>query len=402
MHHSVAETQAYTIVDAVVWHVLGSWVMTVGRGKRILMLGYLPPPYFGPSVNYQALMRSQFARHFDVTFLDITVTANLAELETFRASKLGKLFWILLREIGWLLRRRFDFCCAPVSVNRNAFLKDALLLGVARAFGVRTVLYAHGNNLPDFYQRSAPWLQRVMDRTFRNAAGAIVLGETLRFNFERWLPPERILVVPAGVETWQQPVQPVAHDGVNVLYLGNLIREKGVFVLLEAARLLHGKRPDLQFVFAGPWRQREDERAALEFVAQHGLTDCVRFVGAVNGRSKMEVLAQADILVFPTMLQETMGLVLVEAMQAGLPVVTSRLGGIPEVVTEGVNGLFAEVGNPEDLAARILQLANDPALRARMGAANRECFLAYYTHEAYGKRMIAAFEALAAGASKDA
>jgi len=371
--------------------------MSQPRKKRVLMLGYLPPPHFGPSVTYQALMRSEFARHFEVTFLDITVAARLADLERFHVGKLLRFLGLWLRELGWLLRRRFDFCCAPVSVNRNAFLKDAAFLALARCFGVPTVLYAHGNNLPDFYDRSSPWLQRVMAATFRKAAGAIVLGERLRFNFERWLPPERIQVVPTGIEPSEPAPACEPHTGTVVLYLGNLIREKGVFVLLEAARRIAAQRNDLRFVFAGAWFRADDEKAAHAFVAEHGLSNAVRFVGPVAGPAKARALAEADILAFPTFYHyETMGLVLLEAMQAGLPVVATRRGSIPEIIADGVNGLLVEEQEAGDLAAKILQLADAPALRARMGAANRQRFASYYTHEHYGRRMIKAFEALTA------
>jgi glycosyltransferase involved in cell wall biosynthesis len=364
--------------------------------KKILMIGYLPPPYFGPSVTYQALMRSQFAQHFDVTFLDITVATRIADLEIFRLGKLLKFLGIFLREVGWLLRRRFDFCCAPVSVNRNAFLKDAALLALARCFGVPTMLYAHGNNLPDFCERSAPWVRRVIAHTFRNAAGAIVLGKRLRFNVEPWLPAERIHVVPTGIEPSAQEVAPAPHNGVTVLYLGSLIREKGVFALLEAARQIRAKRMDTRFVFAGTWFRTDEEKAACLFVAEHGLSDCIQFVGPVAGEAKARALAEADILAFPTFYYyETMGLVLLEAMQAGLPVVTTRRASIPEIIADGVNGLLVEEQDAGDLAAKILQLADDPSLRAQMGQANRERFAAYYTHEHYGRRMIEAFEALA-------
>src|ERR1039457_1865099 len=132
--------------------------------KRILMFGYLPPPYFGPSVSYQALMRSRFATHFDVTFIDLTLVSSVRELEVFQVRKLLKLAKFFFVELFYLLTRRFDFCCCPVSVNRNAFLKDALLLQWARFFRVPTVLYAHGNNLPDFHECSSLLVKNLIDR----------------------------------------------------------------------------------------------------------------------------------------------------------------------------------------------------------------------------------------------
>jgi glycosyltransferase involved in cell wall biosynthesis len=350
------------------------------------MFGYRPPPYFGPATAYQALLRSAFARQFDVTFINLSVVRELRELEKFGPGKLLKLLKFLALEFWYLLSRRPDFVCYPVSFNRNAFLKDALLLAVARAWRCPTVLWAHGNNLPDFRERSPRWLQRLIDRTISSATAAIVLGERLRFNFERHLPAERIFVVPLGIEPPANlpPRQP--GNTVSVLYLGNLVREKGVFVLLEAA----AQCPHIRFVFAGAWFRAEDEAAAKQAAPANA-----EFVGPVTGDAKWQTLAHADLLAFPTFYYyETFGLVLLEAMAAGLPVVTTRRAAIPEIVEEGVNGLFVEEQNAADLAEKILRLAGDAALRGRMGRANREKFAAFYTHEQYGARMIEVFETL--------
>ncbi len=350
------------------------------------MFGYLPPPFFGPSVTYQALLRSEFPQRFEVTFVDITVAESIADIERFRPGKLFKMAGFLLREFWLLVTRRFDFCFCPVSVNRNAFLKDAVLLGLARLFGVPTVLYAHGNNLPDFHAKSSPRVQHLIERTCRRAAGAVVLGESLRFNLEKWLPAEKIFVVPTGIEPAQPVPKPKRHDGVTVLYLGNLVREKGVFVLLEAAR----RCQEVQFVFAGNWFRANDETAAKQIAGRN-----VQFIGPVTGDAKWQALSNADILAFPTFYYyETMGLVILEAMQCGLPVIATRHASIPEMVQDGVHGLLVNEQDADDLADTILRLASDPGLRARLGAAGRQRFASFYTHQQYGRRMIAVFEVL--------
>lgn len=362
------------------------------------MVGYLPPPFFGPSTTYTALLRSEFPQRFDVTFLDITVAKNVNDIEKLRVGKLFKMVGFLLRELWLLATHRFDFACALVSVNRNAFIKDAALLGLARAFGVPTVLYAHGNNIPDFHDRSSPWMQRLIARTCRRAAGAIVLGECLRFNFDRWLPQDRIFVVPTGFVPMDVIPKPAKQPGVvTVVYLGLMFRDKGVFVLLEAAAKIAAKRRDIRFVFMGAWFRADEETAARKFVADHQLGQRVTFLGRVSNEVKWQTLADADMLVFPTFYYyETMGAVLPEAMQAGLPVIATRRASIPEIVQEPRYGLLINEQDPDDLVEKILQLADDPALRARMGAAGRQRFDSYYTHEHYGQRMIGVFEQLAA------
>jgi len=371
-------------------------LMETSSRPRILLFGYLPPPYFGPSTAYRALLHSEFPRHFDVTFINLSVVTEIRELEQFRPGKLLKLAKFFVLELQHLLTCRFDFICYPVAFNRNAFLKDALLL--ALGFRVPTVLWAHGNNLPDFRERSPHWVRRLIDRTVSRAAAAIVLGERLRFNFEPWLPPERIFVVPLGIE----PPQPLANankraDAFTVLYLGNLIHEKGVFVLLEAALLVLARQPNARFVFAGAWWREQERIEAEQFIRAHGLAPKVEFIGLVTGEPKWRALAEADVLAFPTFYYfETFGFVLLEAMWAGLPVVTTRRASIPEIIQDGVNGLLVEEQNPSDLAEKILQLADDPGLRERMGEANRKKFASYYTHEQYGQRMIEVFEQLSA------
>ena len=363
---------------------------------RILMFGYLPPPYFGPSVAYRALMHSEFPQRFEIAFVDITVSRSIGDIERFRVGKIINLLGLFLRELWLLTTHRFDFCCCPVSVNRNAFIRDAALLGLARVFSVPTVLYAHGNNIPDFCDHAGQWMQRLIARTCRDATGAIVLGDSLRFNFERWLPAERIFVAPIGIEP--QPDAPAPQrrsDQVTVLYLGNLVREKGVFVLLESAAAIVGLGKNVQFVFAGHWYRREEELAAQEFVASHQLEAHVRFVGSVVGAAKWQTLANADILAFPTFYYyETMGLVVLEAMQAGVPVVATRRGSLPEIVRDGIDGLLVEEQSATDLAEKILRLADDAALREQMGLSAKQRFQSYYTHLHYGQRMAQVFEQL--------
>jgi glycosyltransferase involved in cell wall biosynthesis len=148
-------------------------------------------------------------------------------------------------------------------------------------------------------------------------------------------------------------------------------------------------------VFAGAWWSERDAAEADRLVRERGLSSCVEFTGTVTGDRKWEIVAQSDVLAFPTYFRyETLGLVLLEAMGAGLPVITTRRAAIPEIVEEGVNGLFVAEQDAQDLAEKIVTLANDPALRARMSEANKRKYANYYTIEHYGQRMAAVFDEL--------
>jgi glycosyltransferase involved in cell wall biosynthesis len=369
-----------------------------GRKRRILMLGYFPPPYFGPSVAYQALLRSEFAQRFDVTFINLSVVQSIRELESFRLGKLFKLAKFFLVELWYLLTRRFDACCYPISFSRSAFLKDAVLVGLARAFGVPTVLFAHGTGVQRFRGSLAPRLQRLFDTTLGNATAVLVIAESLRSEFDGLVAPERVFVVTIGIEP--QPSLPEPQQragGLTILYLGALVKAKGIFDLLEAMPLVLARRPDSRLVAAGEWFRPNEELTAQEFVRKHHLDGAVNFVGPVHGESKWRLLRSADVFAFPPYSStEAFGIVLLEAMQAGAPIVATRGGARGEVIDDGINGLLVNEQDPADLAAKILQLADDPGLRERMGKANLERFASYYTHEHYGQRMIEVFDQLSA------
>jgi glycosyltransferase involved in cell wall biosynthesis len=298
----------------------------------------------------------------------------------------------------YLLTRRFDFCCCPISANRNAFLKDATLLRLAQAFGVSTVLYAHGGGMPRFRQTLSPRLRKLLDSTVQRSAAALVLTRELRADFAGLLPEERILVITHGIEA--QPTLPRAERSpgkITILYLGALMKTKGVFDLLEAMALVATRRPQAGLVLAGQWFRPEEEAAAGELIRQHALAQAIQFIGPVEGDAKWRIFQQADVFVFPPYSRsEAFGMVLLEAMQTGLPIVATRGGARDEIVTDGVNGLLVNEQDPGDLAEKLIRLIDDSALRQRMSAANHEKFERVYTYEHYGQRMIDVFEQLAA------
>jgi len=361
------------------------------------VVGHLPPPYFGPSVTYSALMHSAFPERFDVAFIDQTVIREVGELERLQFRKLVLLARMVGQLLGRLIRRQYDYLFLSVSCNRNAFLKEWLLIRVAGLFGVPAVLYAHANGFFDFYKNSSPGMQRRIEKTVRNAAGAIVMGEGQRFNFDRWLPAERIFVVASGIEAPPLPKRSTAAGGpFTALFLGNLIREKGVFVLLEAAAKVLAAHPDARFVFAGDWPVPGDRVEAEQKIREWGIEGNVSFTGVVWGERKWQLLVDADALVFPSYYyMEVHPLVVVEAMQAGLPVISTKWAAIPEMVHDGVNGLLATPRDADDLAEKMLRLIGDPSLRQKMSQANQRRFNEFFTHKHYGERIICVFETVA-------
>ena len=164
----------------------------------------------------------------------------------------------------------------------------------------------------------------------------------------------------------------LANDDVALLYTGRLSREKNLALLLQAFRRLAAQRPDVRLVLVGDGPLRENlERT----VAEWGLSGRVRLTGAVPPDRIAGFYRAADVYVFPSV-TETQGLVVVEAMAAGLPVVAVASDVSEEVVAAGEAGLVVPA-TADELAAACLRLVDDPALRAQMGRAAQQAARAY-------------------------
>jgi len=211
------------------------------------------------------------------------------------------------------------------------------------------------------------WLER---RAERGAAATIVYTRRLAELLAREPQHPSVHVIRRGVDSarFAEPGDrflPGLAGRHRVVFLGRLVRAKGVEALVAAAARLRTRDVDLVLVGDGP------ERPAIERLARHlRIDDRVHVTGFVPHRRVPAVLASADLLVLPSMYEE-LGTVLVEAMHAGLPVVATRVGGIPEAVEHGVTGLLVEPRDVGALATAIDSVLSDPALARRLGAGAR-------------------------------
>lgn len=196
-------------------------------------------------------------------------------------------------------------------------------------------------------------------------------------------------VVPLGQEDWSTlPVhmpEPLPANGIRVLFVGRLEERKGIDVFLQILPALLAQYPDLHVDivgndrlpngFGGTYRGDFEERhAGAPFL------DRVRFQGEVQEIALRGFYKACDVFVAPSRF-ESFGLILLEAMMFGKPVIACRAGGMVEVVEEGVSGLLALPGDPSTLADALVALIGSPELRSRMGRAGRERYEARFTPE---------------------
>jgi phosphatidylinositol alpha-mannosyltransferase len=200
--------------------------------------------------------------------------------------------------------------------------------------------------------------------------GRIAVSGAARHFISRYFPGE-YRIIPNGVELDRferaEPYEQLRDGVLNILFVGRLEERKGLIHLLKAYHRLRKRHVDarLLVVGAGP-KLREYRR----YVGLRGIRD-VEFLGRVTDEEKARYFASADVFCAPATGQESFGIVLLEAMAAGVPIVASDIHGYKQVVQRGVQGLLVEPRKPRALAAALYTLALDPELRDRMGEAGR-------------------------------
>jgi glycosyltransferase involved in cell wall biosynthesis len=202
--------------------------------------------------------------------------------------------------------------------------------------------------------------------------------------------PARIVVIPNGVELsrFNDAPQPerirrdlgIAENAPIVMVVSRLTPKKGLEHFLEAAGTLSSQFQDARFVIVGYANpsEKEYEHNLKTLTGQLGLTDRVVFTGL--RQDVPALLAVATVAVMPS-LDEALSNVLLESMAAGAPIVATRVGGTPEAIADGVNGLLVEPGDAPALAGAIARLLHDPALAWRLGRAARQAIEDRYSVE---------------------
>ena len=183
---------------------------------------------------------------------------------------------------------------------------------------------------------------------------------------------------------------PPPGEGHMVLFVGRLMPHKGVEFLIEAIPMM---RPSARVVVVGEGPPRD----LLESSARaRGVADRVVFVGGVPQEELPALYRATDVTVLPSISRlEAFGLVGLESMASERPVVLSDIPGVREVIEDGREGLLAAPADPEDIAAKVNALLDDPKLRAEMGARGRERVLRHFTWEVVGAQFRRIYERLA-------
>lgn len=259
-------------------------------------------------------------------------------------------------------REKFDIC------HLHEPLMPMLCTSVLRIKKAPMVGTFHASGGKPWYKMFTPIGKWYLNRWFRKLDGRVAVSQVALDYVEKYFPAE-YQIIPNGVDTnhFNPKVKPMDgyDDGkINILFVGRLEKRKGFDYLLEAYRLLKKEIPDCRLIQVGPGVRLL--KKYKKYANQHNIQD-VFFTGYANYTDLARYYATADIVCFPNTGRESQGIVLMEAMATGKPVVASAIGGFLSVLTDGVEGIAVPPKNPEKIAEAILKLIKDKKMRQQMG-----------------------------------
>jgi glycosyltransferase involved in cell wall biosynthesis len=341
--------------------------MTGGSRLRVLIAGHLPPPLGGIATYCESLMGSSLAERLDLAFVQTsTHQRDLSQAGSASYSNIVAAFKDCVRFFKATLSHRPQVCHLNTAYG-SSFVKHSLCLGVARLFGSQVLLHLHCS-LNALYEGKPGWWRWYFRQVIRLTGGVIALSSEWK-QLAQIVPGSQVYFLQNAIDLalYQAIAQarlPQANP-LRILYLGYIWKAKGSFDLVEAARRMVAGGVQAAFDLVGSEMRPGELEQLHTLIQEAGLSGVVNLHPPAFGVDKLAFFRSADIFVYPSY-SEGMPMAVIEAMASGLPIVASRAGGLPDLVSDGVNGLLVEPGKPDQLAGALNRLISDPDLRKSM------------------------------------
>jgi glycosyltransferase involved in cell wall biosynthesis len=363
------------------------------RIPKMLFVLQLPPPFHGASLMNSYVVNSKLIRdNIDIDVINLQFAKSIQELEKFSLLKVFKSFFFGFKILFRVLSQKPDLVYFTLSPKGYAFYRDAFYVFLLKLMRRKIIFHLHSQGIRVNTNNNLikKWLYK---RVFKNTY-VICLAKSLVKDIVDVYTPEPF-IVPNGIQIHPITVRNVPQRDETIpriLFLSNYIRNKGVLTLIEALAILKNQGYKFNARLVGAPSDLTVEMLVKIINDQH-LTEFVTVTGPIFGDQKVVEFQEAEIFVFPT-LNDAFPLVLLEAMQFKLPIISTYEGGIPEIVINNETGFLIETKNTQLLVDKIAILLKDKNMRIEMGKSGFVRFMENYTIEQYEKNMLKIFQSI--------
>ncbi len=325
---------------------------------------------------------------FEADYINLATASSLTQFNKGGLSKIGTFLKIQWRVINALFAKSYDLCYLSFTTKGLGFYKDLLIVGTLKLFGKDVIYHLHNKGV---HSNSGNKLNVLCYRFAFSKAKVILLSPYLFQDIAEYVKEEQVFYCANGIPDTENKLiskKPDKSSPCKILFLSNMMVEKGVFVLLEACRLLKDRGARFECHFVGDWLDVSE----LDFqnkVTLYGLDDFVYAHGKKYGEKKEYFLDSSDVFVLPTYYHnECFPLVLLEAMKHELPIISTPEGGIRDIIVENETGFVVPQKDASALADKLEVLMKAPNLCSKLGRAGRKRFESLYTLDSFEKNIV--------------
>lgn len=357
--------------------------------KKILLFIKIPPPITGATLMNQYVAESNLLKDkFNITTIGISYNKSVGGIGNINPIKFLLFFkytYLLFQNL-WVIKPNLVYF--QISPLGRAFIRDLFYVSIIKLFKIKIVFHIHAKGIKN--QLTRPFNKFLYQFCF-NKNEIITLSKLLNYDitpvFHR-----KIHIIPNGIPLVKTNIKYEDDSNkINVLFLSNLIESKGILDFIDSIKILKLKGIHLNANIVGK-EFNISKKVLTQILIKNDLMKHVNYLGPKYDTDKNEILEASDIFIFPTKYpKECFPLVILEAMQFGLPIIATNEGAIPEIIDDRITGFIVEINSPQQIAEKVEYLINNSDIRIKMGQAARQKFLENYTISIFEQNMKTTF-----------
>lgn len=268
----------------------------------------------------------------------------------------------------FIKKKRKDIDLVHIHMSHGmSFYRKLIIFMISKIKGIKVIIHLHGSKFVEFYENGSTIQKKLISYLFDHADSVIALSVAWKDFIEKISTNSNIYIIYNGASLSKFEHKIDNGGEIYISFMGRLGERKGTYDLLVAFKKLSSEFPQVHLLLGGDG----DINKVKQIVEDEKLSSLVHVIGWVSGTEKIDVFSKTDIYVLPSYNEGLPGSIL-EAMAAGAPIVSTTVGGIPEAVIDGKNGLLIQAGDIDSLHNALSTLCSDKSLRENMGMESKK------------------------------
>lgn len=371
-------------------------VMQDKKKAKILIVGLFPPPYSSGFRVINKYVADLLQEQFIVTQLDMSVGILTPSTSIFQSliyyiRNIFHFFKIFTQVYHISRKDKIDLCYLSPSSTKIGHLRDIIIVRLLNKNVSNVVLNIQSGDYSEIFNRD--WHKKLTRKYIERVTLAIFTSEVLKNRCLTYISENKCRIIRNTVDislicSNEEVIQKITNHknktNFNICYISNMVPTKGYMDMFEAIKMLNEQeRENLSVDYVGEWLSKDQEKEFRELIEANNLAQKFKIHGKVNNRKLIKSFyLTADVFVLPTYFaHEAQPVSLIEALNAGVPVITTRHASIPEFITNNYNGILVDKQSPEQIKDALVTLKYDKETYTLLANNARKSFNETFSHD---------------------